>query len=214
MLSRLLVLATVCFALGSGCSSTDPEDEEMVPDGLTEAEGDGQTAAPGATLPTPLTVQVGEDGEPVQGQSVMWTVTAGGGSVSQAESTTGSDGRATTMWTLGPNNGTNRVEASASGLAGSPVVFTATASTPSPAPTTAEVSIEDFFFDPSSTRLASGGTVTWEFNGGVAHNVTFASGPNSDTQSSGTFSRTFGAAGSFSYSCTIHPQMTGTIDVE
>ena len=49
-----------------------------------------------------------------------------------------------------------------------------------------------------------GTTVTWTWNsGGIAHNVTFADTASANL-TGGTFSRTFGTAGTFAYSCTIH----------
>ena len=84
-----------------------------------------------------------------------------------------------------------------------------------PPPPTAAVSVGDFFFDPTSPTIAAGGTITWTWAGNVVHNVTFPTGTNSATQTSGTFSRTFPTAGSFSYFCTIHGSgMSGTIVVE
>jgi plastocyanin len=205
--------AVLCFALVSACSqSTEPEQE--LADGLSLVSGNNQTAAPGAILPLSPTVQVAQDGEPVQGQSVSWTVTAGGGTVNATETTTDNAGRTSTTWTLGPNEGNNRVEASVPGMVGSPVQFSATGFVQPPAPSVVSVTVEDFAFDPSSARLAAGGSVTWTFSGGVAHNVTFNSGSSSPTQGSGTFSRTFSATGSFSYRCTIHAEMSGTINVE
>ena len=103
--------------------------------------------------------------------------------------------------------------AAVTGATGSPQTFTATGEAPPPA--AAAVSVEDNFFDPSSARVAVGGTVTWTWNGAFNHNVTFASGTNSATQASGTFVRDFPTAGSFAYSCTIHgAAMSGTIVVE
>ena len=39
-------------------------------------------------------------------------------------------------------------------------------------------------------------------------------GIKSDLQGSGTYSQTFDKAGTFTYTCTPHPNMTGTIIVE
>jgi plastocyanin len=101
-------------------------------------------------------------------------------------------------------------------VTGSPVTFTATGTVPPPPPPIqADVSVDDNFFDPSTQRIAAGGTVTWTWEGLVDHNVTFSTGPNSPTQASGTFDRTFPTVGSFDYSCTIHgASMSGTITVE
>jgi plastocyanin len=44
--------------------------------------------------------------------------------------------------------------------------------------------------------------------------VTFDDGVASPTQSDGTYSRTFAAAGTYTYHCTVHPSMTGTITVQ
>ena len=73
----------------------------------------------------------------------------------------------------------------------------------------------DNFFNPTSQRVAVGGTVTWTWAGQIGHNVTFSSGMNSSTQSAGTFDRDFPDAGAFDYLCTIHgASMSGTIVVE
>ncbi len=82
-------------------------------------------------------------------------------------------------------------------------------------PEQASGSVGDNFFNPANQRVAVGGTVTWTWTGQVIHNVTFPSGTNSVTQTSGTFSRDFASAGAFDYLCTIHgAAMSGTIVVE
>ncbi len=84
-----------------------------------------------------------------------------------------------------------------------------------PAPANAAVSVGDDFFNPSSQRVAAGGTVTWTWNGAVDHSVLFPTGTSSATQTSGTFARTFATAGSFPYTCSVHGStMAGTITVE
>ena len=135
--------------------------------------------------------------------------------MSSATSTTGADGLASTTWTLGPAAGTNTLQATSSGAIGSPVTFTAAGEAAGPPPATASVTVGDFFFDPTATTIAVGGQVTWTWSGSAQHNVTFASGTNSATQAAGTFSRTFGTAGTFPYQCSLHPSsMQGTITVQ
>jgi plastocyanin len=85
-------------------------------------------------------------------------------------------------------------------------------------------------FSPTSLTVAVNTTVTWNWNscndtggygGGydscVAHNITFDDGSNisSGSQSTGTFSRTFSAAGTYKYHCSIHGSaMSGQIVVQ
>jgi plastocyanin len=78
------------------------------------------------------------------------------------------------------------------------------------------VSIIDFAFQPASVTVPVGATVTWTNNGMAPHTSTSSAGGwNSGTLNSGqSFSFTFSRAGSFSYICTIHPQMMGTVVVQ
>jgi plastocyanin len=76
-----------------------------------------------------------------------------------------------------------------------------------------EVDDEMGFF-PAAQSIAKGDTVTWTNKMGFAHTVTADDGSfDSKLSGGGTFSHTFPAAGSFPYSCTIHPSMKGTITV-
>jgi plastocyanin len=78
------------------------------------------------------------------------------------------------------------------------------------------VAVRSNFFEPASQGVAVNSTVTWVWNsGGVEHNVTFQSGPNSSSQSSGSFSRSFPTAGTYAYLCTIHGAqvMSGVVTV-
>lgn len=82
---------------------------------------------------------------------------------------------------------------------------------------TGDITVGNNFFNPSTFSVAAGTTVTWAWSSsGVQHNVTFDDGgPNSTTQGSGEFQRTFTIAGSYPYHCTIHGAavMSGTITV-
>ena len=89
-------------------------------------------------------------------------------------------------------------------------------SQPSDGGGTNTVSVTNNQFTPSSISVTPNATVTWQWNsGGEEHNVTFQDGPASPTQGSGSFARTFTAAGSFPYLCTIHGAqgMTGVVTV-
>lgn len=87
--------------------------------------------------------------------------------------------------------------------------------TVAPAPATAEVTATSGnAFTPSSVEIAAGGTVTWTFQ--ALHNVSFVT-PNSPediaNRSTGSVSRTFPGAGTFSYTCTLHAGMNGQVVV-
>src|SRR5690606_8901186 len=89
--------------------------------------GNEQTATAGSALQDSLIVRTTDaEGNPVGGVTVAWTA-SGGGSVSEATTATGSDGRTGVRRTLGTTAGPQSTVATVAGLTGSPVTFTATA---------------------------------------------------------------------------------------
>lgn len=92
-------------------------------------EGDNQSATVGTAVAVPPAVRVIDElGQPVQGVGVTFVATAGGGTVDGPATTTDANGIARVGgWTLGPDPGTNTLQALAGTIAGSPVIFTAQA---------------------------------------------------------------------------------------
>jgi plastocyanin len=71
-------------------------------------------------------------------------------------------------------------------------------------------------FNPSTLTVPVNSSITWQWNsGGVAHNVTFEDGVASTNLTSGTYLRSFSAAGTYNYICTLHVAegMAGTVTV-
>lgn len=90
--------------------------------------GDGQSATVSTAVAVAPSVLV-TDGRsnPISGVPVTFAVTAGGGSVTSGSQTTNTSGVATVgSWTLGPAAGANTLQATSTGLSGSPVSFSAT----------------------------------------------------------------------------------------
>jgi plastocyanin len=79
----------------------------------------------------------------------------------------------------------------------------------------ASVTMGDLFFSPASVTVAVGDTVTWHNTGQAPHNATADDGSfkTPTINNGGSASHTFSQAGTFSYICTIHPQMKGTVRV-
>jgi plastocyanin len=79
----------------------------------------------------------------------------------------------------------------------------------------APVAIADFAFVPPSLTVAVGTTVTWTNDDYYTHTVTSDAGVfnSSDVAPGSSFTYTFNSAGTFSYHCSIHPTMHGTIVV-
>ena len=95
------------------------------PHALTRISGNEQQGPASAALDQPLVVVVqNHQGDPLSGITVTFAVTAGGGTLSVTTLTTDADGRASTTLALGPQPGTNSVEATVAGL--EPLSFTAT----------------------------------------------------------------------------------------
>ncbi len=106
-----------------------------LPQSIEYVSGRGQSSQTGMTL-APFVVAVKDDqGNPVSGVPVTYTITgapagATGQSLSTTSTNTLSDGQASSTLTLGDAPGVYTVTASSAGLSGSPVVFTATAAAP------------------------------------------------------------------------------------
>ncbi len=125
--------------------------------------GDGQSAPIGSTLAMDPTVIVRDgSGNPVPGVSVTFSVTGGGGNVSSGSGMSGANGQVGVAWTLGSTTGSNTLSATAAGLSGSPVLFSATATpatpvasviahTPDPSPVGGLVSVSFTVTSPAGT---------------------------------------------------------------
>ena len=78
-----------------------------------------------------------------------------------------------------------------------------------------EVWIKDMAYNPATITVNAGTTVKWTNKDAVTHTVTstvdlFDSG---NIGSGGTYTHQFNTAGSYPYTCTLHPTMSGTVVV-
>src|SRR4051794_16663699 len=78
-----------------------------------------------------------------------------------------------------------------------------------------EVVVDNFSFSPTTASVAAGTTVTWTNRDDVPHNIVSTTrhfkSPVLDTDQ--RFSHAFEAPGTYEYFCSIHPRMTGRIEV-
>jgi plastocyanin len=78
------------------------------------------------------------------------------------------------------------------------------------------VMISDFSFKPGCVNVAVGTKVTFTNEDGVAHTATDSSSGGFDSgnlNKGQTYTQTFTKAGTYSYICTIHQYMHGTVVV-
>ena len=96
---------------------------------------------------------------------------------------------------------------------------------PPPNSSTTSLTVQNNRYSPANDSVAVGATLTWTWDsctgdgyGGsqcTDHSVRFDDGPASEIQSSGTFTRQFTAAGTYTYHCAVHgTAMSGTIIVK
>ncbi|MBM3907261.1 MAG: Ig-like domain-containing protein [Gemmatimonadetes bacterium] len=198
---RLFAVALIALAACSGGdSSTSPAPATVASVSLnvTNAQlGVGQTLQLTAT---PLT----STGTVTTGTATWSSSAAGVASVSPSGLVSGvSAGVATISAAIGGRTGSATITVSAAG-GGFPLA--------------AEVTMPGNTFSPFLTTIGVGGTVTFRF-GSVDHNVIFdpsKQGRPADIQITRNvnIARTFNTRGLFPYDCTVHPGMSGQVEVK
>jgi uncharacterized repeat protein (TIGR01451 family) len=136
----------------TGTTSTVVSVQAAAADHLVMVQGNYQTNTVATALTVNPTVRVVDAwGNPVSGTTVAFSVLLGGGSVSDTTAVSDADGLAATVFTLGTASGVNNntLQASASGVTGSPSSLTFTESSVAGAATQLVIQTE-----PSSTATA------------------------------------------------------------
>ncbi len=115
ILRPLFALGILGALLAAGCGGND--DEAPPPPGsdvlLEKAGGDEQVGETGRELAEPVVVRVHDGaGRGIEGATVAFAVTAGGGSVSSPSAVTDADGEASVRWSMGAPPVWNRLRAS------------------------------------------------------------------------------------------------------
>ena len=92
---------------------------------------------------------------------------------------------------------------------------TGDASTPATAAQTdgRTVVIEDLAFAPETLTVEAGDTVTWVWKDGAVEHDVVGDGFKSEVMAEGSFRHRLDEPGTNDYVCTLHPNMTGTIEV-
>jgi uncharacterized protein (TIGR02145 family) len=132
-MQKIIILSIIVGSLATlwtGCEK-DPTTNNNSTSGsaylILKISGNNQSDTINKQLNIPLKVQIQDSlGVGVEGESVTFTVTNGGGSLNSAVVTTNSSGFAEMTWTLGSTIGVQSVSGSANVSNGSPVSFTAT----------------------------------------------------------------------------------------
>ncbi|MBU00803.1 MAG: hypothetical protein CME14_05975 [Gemmatimonadetes bacterium] len=124
--------ATLTATSGS-LSATSSATVQQVPTSLSVISGNAQTDTVGQLLTEPLVVRAEDQGgTTVSAVSISFSISQGGGSLSETSVTSDGDGEASTTWTLGTTSGTQNVAATIQGSESGKTDFSATA-TPGPA---------------------------------------------------------------------------------
>jgi plastocyanin len=75
------------------------------------------------------------------------------------------------------------------------------------------VTLQELAYTPERLTIPAGATVTWVWrDGAIAHDVK-GDGFRSKVMAEGSFRHRFSQPGTYDYLCTLHPNMTGTIEV-
>jgi plastocyanin len=200
--SAAALLLAACSS-GGGTTTPPPPPAGLV---ITKANpsGDNQSGPVSQALANPLRIVVTRNGAPAANEAITWTAGAG---VIAGGGTTGADGIAGAIWTLGPAAGAQSVTA---GKPGGPTVsFSATATTGGGNTRTITLSTSGGGqFTPNNLTISPGTTVRWVWADGP-HSVTSHGAPTfpgSPTESEYPFlyEHTFNTAGTYSYHCTVH----------
>jgi plastocyanin len=78
---------------------------------------------------------------------------------------------------------------------------------------TVDVSIQGFAFNPASVQVSTGDTVRWTNMDSADHTVTGSTFNSGIIHTGQSYEFRFTTPGSYSYVCSIHPSMKGTVTV-
>jgi len=191
---------------------------------ITLQSGNNQSALTSSLFAAPLVVKVADQfGNGVAGDTVTWASVLGLTTVGSAKSASDATGLAEMGLTAGGTTGKDTITATATGLSGSPVRFTANVVAASltdsvvVGPGISFTSARNGTSNPAVDTIAVGGTMTWTWAGGD-HGILSTGSPSftsqAAAQTSGTYQVTFNSPGTYTYDCIIHGSaMTGTIVV-
>jgi len=128
------LLLFLCTALLATCGESSGPDPDLSPASILKIEGDGLQAPFGTAVPLGPTVEVrNAAGEGLEGISVTFSITSGGGIVWPSTTETDWRGRASIIWILGYElGGVHTLQASADGITAE---FTASPLEPEPGDT-------------------------------------------------------------------------------
>lgn len=88
---------------------------------------------------------------------------------------------------------------------------------PDPKPTgataAATINASGTTWEPAETVVKAGETVEWDVTGSIVHDLKGDEGVTHKAASKFKVTHTFDKPGTYSYQCTIHPGMTGTVTV-
>jgi plastocyanin len=219
--TRKVLALAVLAACGSG-GDTGPSVSPVIAKAPTK-NGDQQTGPVSAALPTELSVIVTRDGSPASGVTVDWS-TGNGGSLSPSSDKTDADGSSTSIWTLGSAPGSQTATASVTSATGSPVAFTASATSGGGGGGQTIQVLGSNQFNPANLTVTTGTTVTWQWAASAAgHNVvpddgTTPSGSGALASAPHSYQFTFNTPGTYHYHCAAHGTaggggMSGTVTV-
>lgn len=204
--------ATLSGATGSPQTFTATANPDVAAN-LVTVSGADQSGLVGQAVAAPLIVQVTDQFDNgVAGTAVDFAVTGGDATAAPGNVNTTATGEAQTTITFGPTAGEVTVEATSTGLTGSPQTFTFQSG---------HVVVSNDLFTPNAVTVDAGTTVRWVWAvGAIGHNITPVGGteptatPNANNSFPFTYEHTFNTPGTYNYQCTNHPAtMQGTITV-
>jgi plastocyanin len=175
--------------------------------------GADQSQEVNTVFPAPLEVRLQDTfGNPIEGVTVSWAAT-GPVVLGGPSSITAADGRASMDVTAGSVTGAASVSAATAALSDT-LTFGLTV-----IPTPSTITVNSNFFAPAHDTIQAGGAVKWSWLDGP-HNVTQSTGPTTfqpspDLSAGATYGPlVLTVAGTYTYRCTIHSGMNGTIVVQ
>ena len=98
--------------------------------------------------------------------------------------------------------------------ASSPTTVTSTPTNQTQVVTLSNISIQNLAFNPQTLTIKAGTEVMWTNNDSVTHSIKSSTINSVPLNAGDTIKYTFKTAGTFNYTCGIHPSMTGTIIIQ